>query len=68
MMKIQQSEIEVARLEGRVEMIDFCLNSFCIQEMNQDARTLLKNIRYSLKIKINANTNAVGPAKVDIMG
>lgn len=53
------TQIEQARMEGRVEMIDYLLDMFCRQEITMPVRMHLKNLKYSLKIKLDAsNSNA----------
>ena len=42
-------------MEGRVEMIDYLLDMFCRQEITMPVRTHLKNLKYSLKIKLDAD-------------
>ena len=57
---------EIARLQGRVEMIDYCMNTFCRRELTEEARQHLKNVRYKLKLKIDAyDTGSVSPDNAD---
>ena len=44
---------EVARMEGRVEMIDYCLDMFCTAELTNPARIHLKRIKFDLIRKID---------------
>ena len=44
---------EIAKIEGKIEMIDYCLTAFCIAELTQGARMNLENVKYALKLKIN---------------
>jgi hypothetical protein len=41
-----------AKLEGKVEMIDIVLNSYCDRELTPAAKQHLKNVRFGLVVKI----------------
>ena len=46
------NQIDQAKIEGKIEMIDYCLNIFCKSELSEGARMNLKNIQFGLKKKI----------------
>jgi hypothetical protein len=57
------SQLEIAKLQGRIEMIDYILDAFCVSELVSSARTHLKGLKFEYKYKVDEYKRSNDPDK-----